>query len=81
LRSYIVDATEDERRMVTTGAHGRMIARQRETGILWHPDGSAAAFCVKSETGTAMRAEIWRITRAETARLQRAVSQIFQELS
>jgi hypothetical protein len=81
LRSYIVDATEDERRMVTTGAHGRMIARQRETGILWHPDDSAVSFCVRSEPGTAIRAEIWRITKSDITRLQARVMQVFDQLS
>lgn len=80
LRSYIVDATEDERRLVTSGAHGRMIARQREGGMLWHPDRSAVAFCVRSEPGTAIRAEIWRITKSDITRLQAVAAQIFDQL-
>jgi hypothetical protein len=76
LRSYIVDATEEERRVVTSGVHGRVIARLREVGHIWMEDRSAISIALPQALGLAVRCELWRHSKADTARLQAGINAI-----
>jgi hypothetical protein len=76
LRAFIVNATEEERRVVTSGAHGRTIAKLREAGQIWMADQSAVCLTLAEAPGFAIRAELWRITKADIARLAATVEDI-----
>ena len=67
LRAYITLANDEERRLITSGEHGRHLARLRETPVVWLDDQSAVAFPVQGHVGFALRAELWRTTKAEIA--------------
>lgn len=76
LRSYIVDAPEDERRVVTSGAHGRAIAKLRDIGHVWMADRSAVAIALPEALGLSIRCELWRITKADIARMGAGVDAV-----
>lgn len=76
LRAFIVDASEEERRVVTSGAHGRTIAKLRELGQIWMADQSAVCLTLAEVPGLAIRAELWRITKADIAQLIKTVQEI-----
>lgn len=65
LRTYITFATEDERRIITSGEHGRHLARLRDKGVVWLDDRTSVAFPIPGHIGFALRAELWRTTRAD----------------
>lgn len=65
LRSFITIASEEERRTITSGEHGRHLARLRDQGAVWLDDRTAVAFPIKGHIGFALRAELWRTTRAD----------------
>lgn len=65
LRSYIVVASDEERRIITSGEHGRHLARLRDKGAVWLDDRTSVAFPIKGHIGFALRAELWRTTRAD----------------
>lgn len=65
LRSYITFANDEERRIITSGEHGRHLARLRDQGAVWLDDRTAVAFAIKGHSGFALRVELWRTTRAD----------------
>lgn len=65
LRSYITFASEEERRTITSGEHGRHLARLRDGGAVWLDDRTAVSFPIKGFIGFALRVELWRTTRAD----------------
>ncbi len=65
LRAYIAVANDEERRVITSGEHGRNLARLRDTPIVWVDDQTSVAFPVQGQIGFALRAELWRTTHAE----------------
>lgn len=65
LRSYITFASDEERRTITSGEHGRHLARLRDNGVVWLDDRTSVAFPIKGHIGFALRAELWRTTRAD----------------
>jgi hypothetical protein len=67
LRAFITVANDEERRLVTSGEHGRHLARLRDTPVVWLDDQSAVSFPVQGHIGFALRAELWRTTKAEIA--------------
>lgn len=67
LRVYLETAGDEERRIITSGEHGRLLARLRDQGAIWMDDNSAVAFPVPGHIGFALRAELWRRTRSDIA--------------
>ncbi len=65
LRTYITFASEEERRIITSGEHGRHLARLRDAGAVWLDDRTAVAFPITGHPGFALRVELWRTTRAD----------------
>ncbi|MDZ7904774.1 MAG: HTH domain-containing protein [Cypionkella sp.] len=65
LRAFMVFATDEERRTITSGEHGRSISKQREKGHIWLDDHSAVAFALPDHPGVALRAELWRMTKLD----------------
>lgn len=76
LRSFIIFASEEERRIITSGEHGRHLARLRDQGAVWLDDGTAVAFPIKGCVGFAMRVELWRTTRADVQAFGRHMTQL-----
>lgn len=64
LRAFMVKAQDEERRAITSGEHGRFIARMREEGYFWAPDHSSVAISMAEFPGFALRVELWRVSRA-----------------
>lgn len=67
LRAFMAVARDDQRRMITSGEHGRMLAGLRDNRIIWHDDGTSVAFPLAAYPGFALRAELWRVTKADVA--------------
>lgn len=66
LRAYLDLASDDERRIITSGEHGRQLARLGDEGAVWLDDGTAVSFPIQGHIGFALRVELWRTTRADT---------------
>ena len=76
LRTFITFSTEEERRIITSGEHGRHLARLRDQGAVWLDDRSVVSFPIQGYMGFALRAELWRTTRAEINFFVRHMSEL-----
>ncbi len=70
LRAFMVSARDDERRVITSGEHGRVIAKLRDVGHIWQEDHSGIAMALPEFRGFALRAELWRVGKGDIARFR-----------
>jgi len=70
LRAFMVSARDDERRVITSGEHGRLIAKLRDVGYIWQEDYSGIAMALPEFRGFALRAELWRVGKGDIARFR-----------
>jgi hypothetical protein len=75
LRSYLESAEVEPRRLITSGEHGRTIAKLREKGHFWRDEGRSVALALKDYPGFALRVAIWRQTRANMDRFHEVIRQ------
>ncbi len=80
LRAFMVTAPEDQRRVITSGEHGRSIAKLRDIGHLWADDRSVIAISLRDWPGHALRAELWRHTKADLAMFQSNIAAFLADL-
>lgn len=79
LRAFMVNAREEERRVITSGEHGRLVAKLRDVGHIWQPDYSGIALALPEFRGFALRAELWRTGPADIARFRTQIEQVLIE--
>lgn len=65
LRAFMTTARDDERRTITSGEHGRLLASLRDARVIWQDDGSTVAFPLAQYPGFALRAELWRTLKSD----------------
>lgn len=74
LRAYMVEARDEERRILTTGEHGRRIADLREAGHIWADDRSHVALSLAEFPGFALRVESRSQGRADIANFGKVIA-------
>jgi hypothetical protein len=79
LRAYLIKARNDERQIITSGEHGRAIAKLRDVGYLWLDDRSAISISLPEFRGFALRAELWRVTNSDLARFSAQMTAFLDE--
>ncbi|MEY4985099.1 MAG: Sugar-specific transcriptional regulator TrmB [Pseudomonadota bacterium] len=75
LKSFMERATSEERQVIASGEHVRALRRLRESGALWHDDGSAVALAVAHLPGLALRVELWRVSQSRIRDLRDFVAE------
>jgi len=73
LASFQDRATGDERQVIASGDHIRHLRRLRAAGAVWQEDGTTVSFPIAGLPGFALRAELWRVSRARIVALRAAV--------
>lgn len=79
LRAFMVSARDDERRVITSGEHGRLIAKLRDIGHIWQEDHSGISLALPEFRGFALRAELWRVGKGDIARFRMLVEAFLAE--
>ena len=79
LRAYMVDASAEDRRILTTGTHGRRIAELRQTGHIWADDRSHLALSLPEFPGFALRVVSRRQGRADIAQFTQNMAEFMAE--
>lgn len=79
LTVFMERAGNEERQMISSGEHVRGIRRLRGAGQLWQDDGAAVSVAMRAQPGLAIRAELWRISRARIADLRQTVEALFPQ--
>ncbi len=71
-------ATTEERQVIASGEHVRSLRRLRESGGLWHDDGTGVALAMPQLPGLGIRVELWRVSQSRIRELRDAVASIRQ---
>lgn len=74
LRAHMVDARNEDRRILTSGEHGRRIAALREVGHIWADDRSQVSLSLAEFPGFALRVDSRRQGRADIAKFSKAIA-------
>lgn len=74
LRAYMVDAPEEDRRLLTTGNHGRRIAALREAGHIWAEGHASIALSLTECPGFALLVQARQVGRADITKFTKAMT-------
>lgn len=73
LTMFMERAGNEERQLVSSGEHVRGIRRLRGAGLIWQDDGTAVSIALRGQPGVAIRAELWRVSKARIDALRQTV--------
>jgi hypothetical protein len=76
LTVFMERAGNEERQIVASGEHVRAVRRLRSAGQLWQDDGTSVSIGLRMQPGVAIRAELWRVSKARINALRDLVGRL-----